>query len=203
MRDQDSVSSDPTGSCRVWFWFVLVTHIGHRTAAIWAVGHLAACGLVGTRWFLVWTHNWQDEKSEQTSTDQYSSVFRISADFYPTLFPTLLLTVIGYSGDLLQQWHVGITRLADAMLQVTYCVARATVEMIAAAHGLQTIKTANREYVKEWKFAVLTGNCIILFLQPRTQTRTVLKISTEWDVIRKLAGEKVPAVSRQCYYFSN
>lgn len=70
---------------------------------------------------------------------------RLFADFYPTLYSTLLLTVIGYGGDLLQQWHVGLTRLADPMLQVAYCVARATVEMIVAAHSLQRIKISNRE----------------------------------------------------------
>lgn len=36
------------------------THVRHRTAAVRAVGHLAACGQGGTHRFLVWTLNCQN-----------------------------------------------------------------------------------------------------------------------------------------------
>lgn len=75
--------------------------IGHRAAAVRAVGHLAARGLIRTSHRLVWT-----------------------------------LNIVGCRGDLLQQRHSVVTRPADAMFQVALRVAWATVEMIAAAHGL-------------------------------------------------------------------
>lgn len=57
-----------------------------------------------------------------------------------TLRISKLFTVIGYSSDLLQQRQLCLTRLTDSMFQVTYCVGGTTVDMIAAAHGLQRIK---------------------------------------------------------------
>lgn len=53
---------------------------------------------------------------------------------------TVTLTVIGYSRDLLHQWYMCLSRLADLVVQVTYCFARAAVDVIAAAHGLKIIK---------------------------------------------------------------
>lgn len=50
-----------------------------------------------------------------------------------------LLTVIGHSGDLLQQRKYRLPVFADPVGQVTYRVAGATVEMVAAAHGLHKI----------------------------------------------------------------
>lgn len=52
------------------------------------------------------------------------------------------LTIVGCRGDLLQHRHSVVTRPADAMFQVALRVAWATVEMIAAAHGLDMIKTS-------------------------------------------------------------
>lgn len=117
-----------------------VTHIGHRTAAVRAVGHHAARGLVGAGRLLVRTRNCQDERSHD---QHFISV--INKHIFG-LHTSSQLTIVGHSGrDLLQHRHMRLTGLADLLLQVAYCVARATVDMIAAAHGLHVIKTPNRE----------------------------------------------------------
>ena len=53
---------------------------------------------------------------------------------------TPLTVVLGHSGELLQQGQQGLAGPADALLQVTRRVAGATVEAIAAAHGLHMIQ---------------------------------------------------------------
>lgn len=47
-----------------------------------------------------------------------------------------VFTIVGHSLDLLQQRNKLLSRLADALLQVAYCVGRAAVDVIAAARGL-------------------------------------------------------------------
>lgn len=51
-------------------------------------------------------------------------------------------TVIGQSRHLLQQRHMCPRGPADSSLQVTHRVAGATVEVIAAAHGLQRFQVS-------------------------------------------------------------
>ena len=86
-------------------------------------------------------------REKQTETDDR---------FHPesaVIVQSFLLTIVGRRRHRPQQRHARLSRPADAVLQVTDGVARATVEVVAAAHGLHT--SQKQQSVKQGQFAAL------------------------------------------------